>query len=279
MRPVVVDFLDHVFGTRIFGALVPSETFMIALGVGVMQLLFVRDAASHGIPPRRAAALASIVVVLGLIGSRVLYVLQNWRPEYSLAPITILSIHEGTASWGGYLGAILGLVVGCGILRLPLLTCADSAARFAGVGIALGRVGCFLDGDDFGRVARLPWAVRFPHGSYPFLWQVHAGLLSPGAGASLPVHPVQLYFAITGLVLFLVLNRFARTLARHPGATFCLGISVYCICRYALEYLRADQVRTLGALTFPQIYALITIGPALLCLYALLRGPRAEARS
>jgi phosphatidylglycerol---prolipoprotein diacylglyceryl transferase len=155
--------------------------------------------------------------------------------------------------FGVLLGGSLAAAAYLRARRLPVLPFADAAAPGVALGYALARVGCALNADDFGRVAEVRWAVRYPAGTAPWNEHLARGLLEASAPASLPVHPVQFYLALVGVATFLLLHlrRFRRG---TPVAIACLA---YGVGRFALEPLRDDFVAVMGPLSLPQWFALV----------------------
>lgn len=84
---------------------------------------------------------------------------------------------------------------------LPLGKFADSFAPTVGIGIAVARLGCFLQGCCFGTVCLWPWGVRFPSDTYICQFRREHGLVAPDAAATAPIHPLQLYFAGAGILV------------------------------------------------------------------------------
>jgi len=109
-------------------------------------------------------------------------------------------------SIGAVLGALIAVSVYLYIRKIPLLESADRIIPFIALAYAAGRVGCFFNGDDFGTVSNLPWAVSFG----PFTEAYHAhlsrGWIGSGDVESLRVHPSQLYHATAGLMGFFLLK-------------------------------------------------------------------------
>jgi phosphatidylglycerol:prolipoprotein diacylglycerol transferase len=142
---------------------------------------------------------------------------------------------------GGLLLLALALPVVCRAVGLPPLRFADTLLPAVGVAIVCIRLGCVLNGCCFGAVTRSPLAVTFAPGTRVYGWQVLAGLIAPEATRSLPVHPLQLYFAAAGLGMFLLgLNR--RRTAWVTGAV-CLGCyTLFFGGTFLLELLRAKPL-------------------------------------
>lgn len=112
--------------------------------------------------------------------------------------------HLGMPVWFALavaLGALLAR-----LMRLQVLPLIDSVMPAAGLIIFGTRIGCFLEGCCHGRVSDLLWAIHFPPGSPAYAWHLHHDLIWLGAPSSLPVHPVQLYFALLGLLLWIGLT-------------------------------------------------------------------------
>ena len=159
-----------------------------------------------------------------IIGGRLGYCLF-YKPEYYLAnPLEIFKVWQGGMSFhGGLLGVIASMTWFARSRQKPWLQVADFVAPCVPTGLAAGRVGNFINGELWGRLAdpTLPWAMVFPH-----------------SGTMLPRHPSQIYqFLLEGLLLFVLLWFYARK-ERKPGqvaAMFLLGYGVF---RFIAEYFR-----------------------------------------
>jgi phosphatidylglycerol:prolipoprotein diacylglycerol transferase len=107
----------------------------------------------------------------------------------------------------------------------------------------VGRMACFLNGDDYGSLSSLPWAVQFPKGSYPFYDHLYQGLISSSDLISLPVHPVQLYGCLKGLILLIIFSFLWKKNLFKPGVLFFLFWMSYSVCRFMIEFFRGDENR------------------------------------
>jgi phosphatidylglycerol:prolipoprotein diacylglycerol transferase len=124
------------------------------------------------------------------------------------------------------------------------------------LGYAVYRIGCLLNGCCFGTVTDVPWAVTFGQNSEAFALQVAAGLVPPGAPHTLPVHPTQLYHALLGVVIFLVLTRMKSDV---PGSRFAMGLIFYGAGRFVIEFFRGDAALFVGPLDADHIAALVML--------------------
>ena len=184
-----------------------------------------------GIPGERIYDAAFWAVVVGIIGARVHFVLENYH-LFTANPIRVLYLNEGGISqWGGIFGAMLGIWLWSRRNRISFWKLLDAVGPPALVGLAIGRIGDVINGEHHGTVTGLPWGVRYvnPH-----------TLGQPG----LVVHPEVAYEMILCFLIIAVLLPFIpRLRARFPdGVTGLLFLGVYAVGRFLLSYLRADQV-------------------------------------
>lgn len=139
----------------------------------------------------------------------------------------------------GALIAVAGglLLVGRRGSRISPGMLADIIAPAFGFAMSIVRIGCLLAGCCSGTVTALPWAIKFPAHSQPWTAQVHAGILSSTEAASLPVHPLQVYFGLLAFSLGCFCVWFDRHKA-YDGQVFLIYISVYGTGQFLLEFLR-----------------------------------------
>lgn len=165
--------------------------------------------------------------VLGvLVGGRLGYcLLYDWA-ETVRNPVSVVAIWNGglrgMASHGGIAGALMGFLLWARKNRVDGWAVADNAAVLAPVGIFLGRIANFINGELWGRPSELPWAVIFP-----------------GSGTPMPRHPSQLYEAVgEGLILGLLMLWLRAKNPRPSGRVAGAFFVVYGIVRIALEFFR-----------------------------------------
>jgi phosphatidylglycerol:prolipoprotein diacylglycerol transferase len=230
---------------RVGGFEVTSFGVFVALGALAGIWLFRRELRRAGLPDDGVdAAIAGVFG--GLAGAKLLWVFEHLGEE----PVFSLLLSRGGLSWfGGFAGG-----VGAGLLvmhhkRLPKLAVLAAATPALALGHAIGRIGCFLVGDDYGRPTTLPWGVAFPEGLPPTM---------------VPVHPTQLYEAAALVPLVLLLLR-ARRRGDPPSSVLGLYLVLAGGIRFAIEFLRVNE-RVLGILSVAHLasIAAVVIGLVLL---------------
>lgn len=198
-------------------------------------------------------------VALGVVlGGRAGYVLFYNLGSYLQNPLEIFAVWRGGMSFhGGFLGAVLAIVLFARSRSLNPLAMLDMAAVVAPIGLFFGRIANFINGELWGRPAPdFPYAVIFPH-----------------AGPE-PRHPSQLYEALgEGLILFIVMAIAARIFGfRKPGLLGGIFVLGYAIARIVCEFFREPDAQ-LGFLFGSSVQALgggITMGMLLSIPMALL---------
>jgi phosphatidylglycerol:prolipoprotein diacylglycerol transferase len=262
MRPVL---LDLPFGIPLY-----AYGLMLTISVIVGRLLALRLAVRAGIDRQVADRCALWTLAGAIVGSRLLFVVTN-LDQFNHVFEIFAWWKGGVVAYGGFLGGLAAAIAFCKLHRISLLTWADCVAPSLCVGLAITRVGCYLGGCDFGRVWNGRWAVQFPAGSPAFVQHARLGLLPPGAVESLPVHPTQLYEALAGLALLVlvVAVRRRQRVAGQALAAFAMG---YAVLRYLIEMVRADPGRGMvGPWSTSQFIAIVTFVAAAVLLYVLRR--------
>jgi phosphatidylglycerol:prolipoprotein diacylglycerol transferase len=186
----------------------------------------------------------------GFIGARVLYILMH--PESIQSFADLFRVWQGgIVFYGCIIGGLIGSLIYWYRHPFPFLPMADAVAPSLVLGLALGRVGCWLNGCCYGVVCHLPWAVQFPAHSPAWTRHVELGLIEPSALSSLPVHPTQLYSVLDGLFLLGLLTAYFPR-RRRDGEVMALLMIGYGITRFLVELLRADEGAVFAGLTLSQ---------------------------
>ena len=231
-----------------------SFGFMMAMSFLVTTILAGREFRRRGLDPEYANEAGLGTMIGGVLGAKI-YFLVDHVHDLLADPLAMIFSGSGLTWYGGLIGGALGALLvarwrGIGALRL-----CDIAAPLLSLGYAIGRVGCFLNGDDYGRPSGVPWAMAFPAGTPPTLVRVH---------------PTQLYEVIAGLLMFLMLTGLKSRVTR-TGALFGLYLVLAGIERFLVEFIRTNDPVLLG-LTTAQWFSLgLIVGGG--WLYGS-RGPR-----
>nr|HBN07607.1 prolipoprotein diacylglyceryl transferase [Cyanobacteria bacterium UBA8530] len=216
----------------------------------------IRSIAKRKELPLEEPALGDLVtnIMIGVIlGGRLGYILFYGLSDYLKHPLEIFALwHGGMSFHGGAIGTFIAVWLFCRKRGIPFLRLADTAIPAVPVGLALGRLGNFINAELWGRPSGMPWAMVFPTDPQ-----------------GLPRHPSQLYeFGLEGGLLFLILWFFSRR-PSPDGATFGLFLVCYGAFRFFAEFFRNPDVQlglVLGPLSMGQVLCLpmVAIGGALL---------------
>jgi phosphatidylglycerol---prolipoprotein diacylglyceryl transferase len=241
--------LGHDTGPALFwsGALVAGVAYAV------------RSARRSALDPREAYWAATLAMLAGLFGSRVLGMVVYG----SEGPFAWRQLVEGGRSYyGGLLAGTFAALVFLRLRGAPVLRYVDALAPATALGYCVGRLGCFFNGDDYGVPAHGFFAVRYLPHTEAYVAQLQRGTIAAGAPLAQPVLATQLVHAALGLALFLLL-RMPRPEAGRRLGLFALG---YGAGRFALEFLRGDFVASVGPLSLHQAISvgLIAAGALLL---------------
>ena len=247
---------------EIGGFQVTSFGVMMALAFVVTGWLTGRELKRRGENPEHAWDLAGYAAIFGILGAKLYYMLLHW-PETAADPWGALTSRAGLVWYGSLIGGAAGVLWRIHRLKLPVLTFGDAIGPAIALGYAIGRVGCFLVGDDWGRPTDLPWAVRFPEGAPPTTAEnlrafgVDVPASVPG-DTVLAVHPTQLYETAMSLVVFAILWRLRRRFAT-PGTIMFLWIALSGVERFVVEFFRAKDDRFFGPFSLAQVISLLLV--------------------
>ena len=183
---------------------------------------------------------------LGIIfGGRIGYILCYGNGYFWHYPKEIFAIwHGGMSFHGGIVGVIFCLYLFARKYKFPFLKITDIVALYVPIGIFLGRITNFINGELWGRVTTVPWAVKFPDGGY------------------LPRHPSQIYEAFSeGVLMFVILNLLWRHafVRNHTGIISATFLIVYTVSRLCMEFFREPDSQIgfiVGQVTLGQILSL-----------------------
>ena len=273
----------------------PLYSFGVMLAVALIAgyaLLMRVGAREPGMNPDLLGNAYIVAALCGIAGARALYVWENGDLLEESGARWFQITSGGVSGYGALVGGLIGLAVYTRIKRASLATLADAATPSLALGVMVTRIGSYLYGSDFGTVLEddAPgWLKRlgtFPHwhyddlhvfGSPAFLHHVDRYALPRTAAASLPVHPTQLYEALSGLVL-LGFALWLRPRRRFAGQVALSVAIAYGISRFLFEYLRDDPERAYSfGYSWTQLISLALV-PTCAVVYSVLRGNARRAR-
>jgi phosphatidylglycerol:prolipoprotein diacylglycerol transferase len=255
---------------------VRSFGLMVVFGLMVGNYFATKYCRKVGIADEVMANLLLVFIVSLMLGARALYVVVNWH-QFSDDPMSMFAIQKGgMVYYGSFIGILIGLFAFVKITKTPARNLMDVTAIGAAIGMAVGRVGCLLVGDDYGRVCdeSFPLAIKVPTHSEP--GSLFGLVISPDNGnlAGLMqgkwLHPTQIYMSLNALALFFLL-RWVWSKRQFPGQVAAVFFLYYAVSRSVIEHYRGDDLRgfvgTLSTSQFISIFVFI----AGLGIYAVLR--------
>jgi phosphatidylglycerol---prolipoprotein diacylglyceryl transferase len=234
-----------------------------------------------GRDPEQAWDLVFMAVVGGIVGARAYYILLNYQRLFT-DPWHLIFARGGLVWYGGFLLATALVAWEVRRKKLPLAQMADVVAPALAIAYAVGRVGCFLVGDDWGRPTDSWMGIRFPQGTPPttveaiqrdFHITVDPALVHK-YGQVVPVYPTQLFEVGLSTLIFLLLWRLRRH-DKQKGWLFMLWLCLAGVERFLVEFLRAKDDRFIGGLTLAQ---LISLGVVAVGVVGMVRTSRTTAK-
>ncbi len=222
--------------------------------------------------PEDVYGLATWLFAGGVIGARAFFVIQHHETLRDWTDI-LRFWQGGIVFYGCIIGGLAGSLMYWARHPFPFRPMADAVAPALALGVAVGRIGCFLNGCCFGAVCDWPWAVRFPAETLPWASQVAAGLIPAHASHSLPIHPTQLYAVLDGFLILALLSWFFPR-RRRDGEVMALLMVTYPIARYMEESLRADEGPFFAGLTISQNISILVFACGVATWCWLLTRPR-----
>ena len=210
----------------------------------------------YGLEEELASSMVVAAAIGGIVGAKIYYAIlfRDWH---------LLFDRAGLVWYGGMIG---GFLAGSWLIwrhRVDYLTAADATAPALAIGYAIGRIGCFLVGDDYGRPTDSWVGIAFPKGAPPTTAAElrHFGVAvdpSIAPDAVLRVHPTQLYESAAAFAMFAILMWLNRR--PHPrGRAWGLFLILLGIERFLVEIVRAKDDRFLGPFTIAQLISVLLV--------------------
>ena len=297
LDPIIFRLWDNV-GPRWYGM-----AYVLAFICGYALLRQLSKRGYCEIPVARVADFVTWAALFGvMLGGRIGYVLF-YRPEMLREPLSILRVWEGgMSSHGGIIGLFLFTFFYARRYKLSWTNIGDNVVVVAPIGLFFGRCANFINGELYGRAAKVPWAMQFPkellepgsateaERAVVLCRQIDPSMSSPEAIAAavhknpqvketlrrilMPRHPSQLYEALCeGVVLFLILWIVRTKFRTRNGVLTGLFFVCYAIFRILVENFREPDAPLVGIFTRGQFFSffLILIGIGFLAAAAMRR--------
>ena len=256
MFPVLFTLPDWI--PLIGGADVTTFGLMMFLAFVTAGIIARKEMNRLGLDGEKAWDLLFMAVVGGIIGAKLYYVFLNYD-RLQIEGWSFIFSRGGMVWYGGFGLAAILVAWEAHRSKLHVPTIADVAAPSIALAYAVGRVGCFLVGDDYGRPTDSWVGIAFPNGAPPSTVENLRGFgiepdpaLIEQFGNVLPVHPTQLYEVGMSTLIFFILWRM-RTTPRAAGWLFMAWLAMAGVERFIVEIFRAKDDRFFGVLTLAQV--------------------------
>jgi phosphatidylglycerol---prolipoprotein diacylglyceryl transferase len=229
---------------------------MMFLAFVIAGWTLTRQFRRYGLSDDLASSIVMAAAIGGIVGAKIYYAIlfHDWH---------LLFDRAGLVWYGGLIGGFLASSWLILRNRVDYFTAADAAAPALAIGYALGRIGCFLVGDDFGRPTNSWVGIAFPKGSPPTTAE-ELRRFGVTVDPSIPpytilkVHPTQIYESAAALLMFVILLAISRK-PHTRGRTFGAFLVMMGIERFLVEIVRAKDDRFLGPFTIAQLISVLLV--------------------
>ena len=237
-----------------------SYGLMLATAFIVASYLLTLEFKRKRIDPNLAGNITLLALVGGVVGAKLLYLIEHWS-AFMADPIGMAFSPGGLTFYGGFLLAAYLIFLYTRKKGIPFLSVADSASPGLIIAYGIARLGCHFAGDgDYGFPTDLPWGTDYSGGTYPpsQAFRIFPEITSNYPGGVVPdtilCHPTPVYEFLLCLMIFGILWRFRTTVKPH-GALFMMYLVLAGIERFSIEFLRLNPRIAFG-LSEAQLFAL-----------------------
>lgn len=238
----------------VFGFDIMWYGVLVSAGIAAAAIVSCRRAPKHGLTADKALNFILAVVIAGILGARIYYVIFNWA-YYSEDLARVFQFRGGgLAIHGGLIAGALALLIFCRFWKERPLNLLDLYFVVIPLGQAIGRWGNYFNGEAHGGPTGLPWGVVVD---------------------GVKVHPTFLYESIWCLLLFVFLV-FIDNRRKFEGQSFLLYCMLYSVERFFVEWLRTDSLMLFGIFKQAQVVSVAAIilgGAVYAILYKRSKGP------
>lgn len=213
-----------------------SYGFTVAIGFAAAVFLIYRHASEFGIDKAKVIDAGMVMLISGLAGARLLYVLTNLK-YYIAHPVDIINLPKGgLVEYGGFIFGLIACIIFAKLSNINFWVMADLIAPYIALAQSIGRIGCFLNGCCYGipvsPSSYIP-CVNFP-------------------GESVLRHPTQIYLSCEFLLLFVALRIWQKR-SLFKGEIFLLYVIFHSLIRFVMEFLRGDNPKIFYGFTMSQL--------------------------
>ncbi|GKX68687.1 prolipoprotein diacylglyceryl transferase [Inconstantimicrobium mannanitabidum] len=237
-----------------------SYGLMIAIGIIAAYLILDRNARKFNYNDDHIFNMTIITVIMGILGGKVFYLLTISKTLIKDPSIAYKDLGSGFVVYGAIIFGALSVYIYCRRKKWDVLAVLDLVAPGVVLAQGFGRIGCFLAGCCYGAETKSKLSVVFPEQS-----------LAP---AGVHLYPTQIYSAIFDIALAIFLLWYLNR-KKINGVIFSLYLIIYSIGRFIIEFFRADDRGTVGALSTSQFIAIFTLILGIIVLVVqILKGSR-----
>ncbi|MDR2694301.1 MAG: prolipoprotein diacylglyceryl transferase [Chitinispirillales bacterium] len=239
---------------------VPSYGTMLAISFLSGILLSMRFARQRGLDPNVVSDAGLYLIISAIIGARAYYVMTHFH-EFRGDLLSIVNPFQdgrvgisGLVMYGGFIAAIVTTALFFKIKKLPVLPYLDVFSPGVGVGIALTRVGCFLNGCCYGLAAG---AGSFLSVNYPINVNSPAGYYQHRVVDAPGLLPTQFFESVGGIIIAVTLYLAGRSKFAFAGLQFYLLVVMYAVLRFFIETVRYIEVQKIGPFSHNQLICIV----------------------
>jgi phosphatidylglycerol:prolipoprotein diacylglycerol transferase len=243
--------------------------YLLAFAFTIFALNFYTSKGKSPLTREQNSSFLSYAIGGVVIGGRLGYMLLYYFDKFIENPLEIFAVwHGGMSSHGGFVGVIIAMIMFCGRNNIRLMVLADICSTIAPFGFFLGRIANFINGELYGKITDVKWAVVFPKSAY-----LTSNLYSIPAR-----HPSQLYEAfLEGLLLFTYVQiRFWSKKTISPGRLSGEFLTLYAVFRIFTECFREPDAALILSMSRGQFYSIFLLIFGILLIFPLRRKVSGE---
>jgi phosphatidylglycerol:prolipoprotein diacylglycerol transferase len=250
-----------------------SYGLMLGLAFIAASYLLTRELKRRQMNPNLATEITLLALIFGIVGSKGLFLIENWE-LFLRAPLKMALSPGGLTWYGGFALAVAAIYSYLRRKKISFLLLCDLTAPGLALGYGIARIGCHLSGDgDYGIPTSLPWGTVYAKGIYPpsLAFQKFPEIANNYPGGivpdTTPLHPAPIYELLASIVIFIVLWKMRKQI--HPtGKLFMVYLILSALERFLVEFIRLNP-RILFGLTEAQLVSIVLVLVALYGIYYL----------